>query len=97
MEPFTVPCDLRDDAPQLKIGVQLFAAAAERAGGREVQLTIPLRATVAELRQRLAADFPGLEPLAQLSRWAVNCEFVDDAYVFVQDQTVAMIPPVSGG
>jgi molybdopterin converting factor small subunit len=97
MQPLTVPCDLADDAPRLKIGVQLFAAAAEWAGERQVQLTVPPQATVADLRQRLVAACPSLAQLTQLSRWAVNCEFVDDDYVFTHDQIVAMIPPVSGG
>jgi molybdopterin converting factor small subunit len=100
-EPLNTHGQLSDQTPdqsrQLKLGLQLFAAAAERAGSRQLQLTLPPRANLADLRRCLLTDFPTLGQLAHLSRWAVDCEFVDEDYVFEQDQNVAMIPPVSGG
>jgi molybdopterin converting factor small subunit len=89
-----------DQAPQselLQVEVQLFAAAADRAGVRQLTVQVPTAASVVELRQRLIQCCPALEALAMHSRWAVDCEFVDIDFVIDGELSIAMIPPVSGG
>ena len=89
-----------DQAPQselLQVEVQLFAAAADRAGVRQLTVQVPIAASVVELRQLLIQCCPSLEALAMNSRWAVDCEFVDVDFVIDGELSIAMIPPVSGG
>ncbi len=81
----------------LQVEVQLFAAAADRAGARQLTVQVPAAASLVELRRRLIQNCPPLEALAMNSRWAVDCEFVDVGFVIDGDLRIAMIPPVSGG
>lgn len=60
-------------------------------------LDIPPHATVAELRSVLIEDYPRLNSLASMSRWAVDGEFVDEFQRLGDCKQIAMIPPVSGG
>jgi molybdopterin converting factor subunit 1 len=77
--------------------VLLFAALREAAGTREVLVEVPDGSTVAELRQRLAADHPRLAPLLGTAAAAVNEEYVPDGARLRPGDVVALIPPVSGG
>ncbi len=81
----------------ISIEVLLFAGAAEVAGARSIVHSMAPGTTVAELRETLIHQYPALEPLAAVSRWAVGEIFVDDTYCFDDSDRVAMIPPVSGG
>jgi molybdopterin converting factor small subunit len=81
----------------LKIDVQLFAAAADLAGSRRLQVLLPIGATLLDLRRAVAVQCPPLNVLAENSRWAVGTEFVPDSFAFSVSLSVAMIPPVSGG
>lgn len=81
----------------LPVEVQLFAAAADRAGARSLTVQVPALASLVELRQQLIQNCPQLETLAMNSRWAVDCEFVDEDFAITSDLSIAMIPPVSGG
>jgi LSD1 subclass zinc finger protein len=81
----------------LKIEVQLFAAAVDIAGCRRLELSLPVGASLKELRCAIAEQYAPLRLLAENSRWAVGTEFVADNYAFTSSLTVAMIPPVSGG
>ena len=82
-------------APQLN--VKLFARARDLAGGREsVPLPGPPPATVGELRQRLAEEYPPLADLLARCAIAVDQKFVTDEQLFTGGE-IAVIPPVSGG
>lgn len=52
--------------------------------------------TIAQLKEQLIAEL-GLEDELQAVMTAVNEEFVDVTYTLVEGDTVAFIPPVSGG
>ncbi len=92
----------RGDGCQLseavRIEIQLFAAAVDKmAGLRRIEVVLPSGATLSDLRRQVIAEFAPLATLAQTSRWAVRMDFVADDYRFTDSQSVAMIPPVSGG
>jgi molybdopterin converting factor small subunit len=78
----------------MRVTVQLFAAARELAGGRELVVDA---ATVGEARRRLVEACPQLAPLAARSLMALNAEYADDAAVVSTGDKLALIPPVSGG
>ena len=77
--------------------VRLFARAKDLAGAEAVRVELPPGATVADLRQRLAADHPALAGLLGRCAVAVNDELADDALPLPAAAEVAVLPPVSGG
>ncbi|GAB5404670.1 MAG: hypothetical protein Aurels2KO_29010 [Aureliella sp.] len=95
------------------IRVQLFAGAAAIAGTRMVDLNLSeLSATDQEesaspvgqstvrlsaVRSELLSRFPELAALAEVSRFAVDNEFASEDTEVNSAQSVALIPPVSGG
>lgn len=79
------------------IRVRLFAVAKQIAGADAVDLALPERGTVADVRQALLERYPPLTSLAKLLLFAVNGEYAADAMVISADAEVACIPPVSGG
>lgn len=81
----------------MTIAVRLFARAKDLAGAETVTVALPERATVADLRRRLAADHPKLASLLEHCAFAVNDEFADDASPLPAGAEVALLPPVSGG
>jgi molybdopterin converting factor small subunit len=80
------------------VTVKLFGPAAQRAGAREVPLTLRgERVSCAQLRAALAEARPAIADLLPASRFAVNQEFAgDDDDVSAGDE-VALIAMVSGG
>jgi|GEM_PF-272736 molybdopterin converting factor small subunit len=77
--------------------VRLFARARDLAGAAVLCVELPDGATIAELRCRLAADYPALSSLLRRSALAVGDEFAADSLVLSPQQEVALLPPVSGG
>lgn len=76
----------------MRVRVLLFAGLRERAGSREVAVTLPDGARVADALARLQDLTDGV-PVVM----AVNQEFADEAMVLHADDELALIPPVSGG
>jgi molybdopterin converting factor subunit 1 len=81
----------------MRCRVLLFARAQDLAGARSVTLDVPEGATVAELRQRLAAVQPALAALLERSALAVDGEFAENDQTFSPAAEIALLPPVSGG
>jgi molybdopterin converting factor small subunit len=81
----------------VRVRVQMFALAKEKAGRPFVELELPLRATVSDLRRALGEACPGLAPLLPNVMIAVNSEYADDGFQIPEGAEVAAIPPVSGG
>ena len=77
--------------------IRLFAVARERAGRAEIEIDLPLPATVADLRLVLALQHPKLAALAPSVSIAVDSEYATDATLILPGAQVALIPPVSGG
>ncbi len=85
------------NAEPICIEFRLFAGAAELAGARLIAVHIPAGASLTDVIQALLRDYPQLQPLAEMSRWALGTEFISGQFQFTQVGCVAMIPPVSGG
>jgi sulfur-carrier protein len=81
----------------MPVRVLLFAGLREAAGAREVQVDLAPRASVAELREALARAYPALRPLLANAAVAVNEEYAEAEVRLQPGDTVALIPPVSGG
>jgi len=81
----------------MRIQVRLFARARDLAGVDTFTLELPAGTTVAELRRRIAADYPALAGLLARSAIAVDNDFAADSLVLATDLEVALLPPVSGG
>jgi molybdopterin converting factor small subunit len=85
------------DAQDIVLDIRLFAGAAEIVGNRAVQISVPIGTALATVVQALINEYPQLERLARLSRWAVGTEFIANEFEFTAATALAMIPPVSGG
>ena len=81
----------------MRARVLLFAALREAAGARELMVEVPEPATVASLREQVAAAHPHLAPLLTAAAVAVNEAYVPDDQPLAAGDQVALIPPVSGG
>ena len=81
----------------MKARVQMFARAKELAGRDVVELELPARATVAELRRALADEMPALAPILPHVMFAVNMEYAGETAAIPDRAALACIPPVSGG
>lgn len=79
------------------VQIRLFARARDLAQSDCVRVELPDRATVADLRRRIAADYPRLASLLERSALAVENEFAADDLMLSADAEVALLPPVSGG
>jgi molybdopterin synthase catalytic subunit len=76
----------------MEVTVRLFAMLRERAGAREVTLSLPDGARVSDALAELGSIAEGL-PLVM----AVNREYADEDQVLDPGDELALIPPVSGG
>ncbi|MCG8585576.1 MAG: MoaD/ThiS family protein [Pirellulales bacterium] len=81
----------------MTICAKLFAAARQVVGGESIEVQLHDGATVADLRQALAATHPELQALLPHAAFAVDEEYAPDTQKLNEQQSVACIPPVSGG
>lgn len=84
----------------MKLQVRLFATLRQQLNAEHLTIDWPAdRAsiTVGELRGRLHALHPALQPLLERTAIAVNLSYAKDDVAIQPDDEVALIPPVSGG
>jgi MoaE-MoaD fusion protein len=81
----------------VRVDVRLFGGLAERAGSSHVAVELSDGATVADLRDAVAAAYPALAPLVARSGVAVDLEVRRDDHPVRDDVEVALLPPVAGG
>jgi len=81
----------------VRVSVRLFAGLHDLVGRREVELELVDGATVADLREQLASQYPAVAPLMSALVCAVNEEYVPNERRLSPGDEVALIPPVSGG
>lgn len=82
----------------MTVAVLYFAALRELLGlGEETLSDVPTPLPVQAFAQRLAERHPELEPHLGSVRFAVNEVFVGASEEIDDGDTVALIPPVSGG
>lgn len=79
------------------VRLKLFARYAELVGQDELQLSVPLPSTVAEIVRHARAEIPGAGAIPERPLVAVNLRHVAlDARVADGDE-VAFLPPLAGG
>ncbi len=81
----------------MNVRVRLFAAVRQAAGRDAIDLELPDRATVADLRDRLAIEIPAAAGLMRQMLFAIDAQYVPLDTPLRPDAEVACIPPVSGG
>ncbi len=81
----------------LKVNVRLFASYRERVGTSELEIDLPMGATVGVFADEIARAYPNLISKPENLVVAVNQEYRDHMYSLEEDDEVALIPPVSGG
>lgn len=81
----------------MKIEMLLFAAARELASVDRLIVEVPDGSTVADVKAELLKQMPDLSDLAKRSAFCVGNEYATDDRCLTGDQSMAMIPPVSGG
>ena len=78
-----------------KYKLRAFGATKEILGGKEVVIEAD-SSTVGELREYLEEKYPELKRLRSLFI-AVNSSYAEEAQQLVENDEIALIPPVSGG
>jgi len=81
----------------MKVSLKLFAVIKELVGRDELTIEVSQGATLGELREALAQQFPSLGPILPHATWAVDTAYARDEVVLNENSEVAIIPPVSGG
>ena len=81
----------------MKVNVRLFAGLHDLPGKRDVVLELAEVATVLQLREQLAKEYPIVTPYLTTLVCAVDEEYVPAEHRLREGDEVALIPPVSGG
>ncbi len=79
----------------MNVTILLFASYRNRTGVRQLTVALPQGATVRDAAKRLEADYPGLSLKGALC--AVNEHYVSPDTALQEGDTLALLPPVSGG
>jgi molybdopterin synthase catalytic subunit len=81
----------------MRITVLLFAQLAESIGARSIEVEIPAGSTVADLLRGLEKTHAPIAALRGRLAVAVDERYASLGAVICEEQTIALIPPVSGG
>ena len=81
----------------VSLDVLLFASVAEACGQTTLRMPFIVGETVAGLRQRIAEHLPIAAASINSSRLARNEQFANDDEIILENDVIAVIPPVSGG
>lgn len=82
----------------MQVRVLLFATLKDIAGSSKVTVSLPDdRASVADVRRALIAQFPAIKANVEAAIAAVNEEYAFDSDGVADGDSVAFFPPVSGG
>lgn len=79
------------------VRVRLFAAARQLAGVECLQVPLGVGATVSDLRKQISELHPELDTILPLAVFAVDDSYADESAKLSESQSIACIPPVSGG
>lgn len=81
----------------MHVRARFFAAHRERIGAGSLDVELPDTATVGDLVERIAEQYPELRPLLGASRFALNREYAPPTSRLQNGDEVAFVPPVAGG
>lgn len=82
---------------EFRVRVRAFASLRQALGTARLTLNLPSGTTVADLLERLSADYPAAAPHLARAIVAVNQDYADSTRSLAPDDEVAVFPPVSGG
>ena len=80
----------------MKIQLLFFGITTDLVGMNSTSFDISVNATVKELKEQLIDEFSTLKNIDQFAI-AVNESYANDDLIIVENDVVAIIPPVSGG
>ncbi len=80
-----------------KISLLFFATLKDLAGTRRTEMELEPGTKVADLKTRLPAQFPKLQPALGSVLVSINREFAFDQDEIPEGAEIALFPPVSGG
>ncbi len=80
-----------------KLTLLFFAAARDIAGTGELRIEVPPGTRIGAVRDKLAAEYPGLKPLLAVCRFCVNSDYAPVDASLKDGDEIGVIPPVSGG
>jgi molybdopterin converting factor small subunit len=83
--------------PLREVPLRLFAAARDLAGAETVAVTVPIDATIGDLRAALDEAFPRMRPLVPHLLFAIGASYVKDDTAIDDAGEIVAFPPVSGG
>jgi molybdopterin converting factor subunit 1 len=81
----------------MRVTVRLFARLRDIAGAAELARELAPGATIGDLWQQLAGEFPELVQYERSISSAVNTDYARMSHVLRAGDEVAFLPPVSGG
>lgn len=81
----------------MRITIELFAILRELAGTRQLELHFSEPVNVAGVAEAVQNKFPALKPYAKITTFAVNGEYARLNDPLQDGDTVAFLPPISGG
>ncbi|HSV61896.1 MAG TPA: MoaD/ThiS family protein [Chthoniobacterales bacterium] len=81
----------------MKVHVQFFSRLRDLAGASEMDLEVPVEATVGDLLEKLYSTTPSLRAWDKSILVAIGVEFVSRDYVLKADDHISIMPPVQGG
>lgn len=86
-----------DTCHMMTVHVLIFSSLAQLVGERELDLSLPDRATVGDALDHLSARHPPIQAARQKIAAAVNMTYVNAEHALSDGDKLALIPPISGG
>ena len=83
--------------PPMRCEVLLFAQLADIVKSDRLTIDLHDGATVADVINRISQDHPAIGPVQETLAAAVNQQYCRKDYLLADGDTIALIPPVSGG
>ncbi|WP_370397730.1 MoaD/ThiS family protein [Tenacibaculum dicentrarchi] len=80
----------------MKTTILLFGIATDLIGSSSLEVTLPINCTVSDLKKSLVKQHPKLESMSSFAV-AINESYAKDDIIIKENNTIAIIPPVSGG
>lgn len=80
----------------MQITVLAFGIVKDIVHGNSIEVSLPEKSSVADLKSKLETQFPQFQELKSYVV-AVNNEYASDSTIIKGSEEVAIIPPVSGG
>ena len=80
----------------MKINILVFGIVTDILGESSILLDIPTNITIEELKNILLNKYQKLSSIHSFT-FAINEEYADDTQIIYENDTIAIIPPVSGG